>query len=76
MIRGHLDARHLRRIHNQARGWATGRVLIVHLAERRCAWRVELYDGQPVGQRVVRLAVKHRDLTTQEAANLLRTARR
>ena len=76
MIRGHLDARHLRRIHNEARGWATGRVLLVHLAEKRCDWRAELYDGQPAGRRAVRLVVRHRDLTTGEAAQLLRTARR
>lgn len=76
MIGQWLDARHLRRIHDTARGWATGRVLLVHLAARRCHWRVELYDGKPAGRRVVRLVVQPRDLTGEEAGNLLRSARR
>lgn len=76
MIGELLDALHLRRIHDAARGWATGRVLLVYLAARRCNWRVELYDGQPAGRRAVRLVVRPRRLTYSEAANLLSAIRR
>ena len=75
MIGQWLDARHLRRIHDTARGWATGRALLVHLAARHCDWRAELYDGQRIDCRAVRLVVRPRRLSMREARTLLRSAK-